>query len=183
MQTKHSPETISVLVFALCQLQVRLFTLSLFSCLYSKVYLGLIFFFIIFTYPLPSWSLVLGRSHSLPFHPIFHYLVSFHLTLSIHLQIVINLVDLMPLNTSLHDYWKYYFGIYALSTSDLEKLQTYFIFKSLTSSIHLIFLIEFNWAICFNCRNLLSFSLYFQLILNRDLLWSFCPRSYSIFFF
>lgn len=155
-------------------------TLSSFSCLYSKVYLGLIFF-IIFPYPLPSWSLVLGRSRSLPFHPIFHYLVGFHLNLNIYLQVVIHPADLMPLETSPYNYRKYNFGIYVLGTSDLEKFQTCFTFKSLTSLIHLILLIEFNWAICFNCRNLLwSFSLYFQLILNRDLLWSFCSRSYSI---
>lgn len=151
-----------------------------FSCSYSKVYLGLIFL-IIFSYPLPSLSLVLGRSHSLPFHPIFHYLVGFHLTLSIYLQAVIHPADL---KTSPNNYWKYSFGIYVLGTSDLEKFQTCFTFKFLTSLIHLILLTEFKWAICFNSRNLLwSFSLYFQLILNRDLLWSFCPWSYSIFRF
>lgn len=156
-------------------------------CLHSLVYTAkymLAWFFYYFHLSFAFWSLVLGRSHSLSFHPVFHYLVGFLLTLSIHLHVVIHPLNLMPLNTSPHNYWKYNFGIYALGTSDLEKFQTYFTFKSLTSSVHLILLIEFNWAICFNWRNLLwSFSLYFQLILNRDFLWSFCPRSYSIFRF
>lgn len=102
IQTNHLHKTTSVLVFALCQLQCAP-SYSVLSCLCSKVYLGLIFFIIILNYPLPAWSLVLGRSHSSPLQPIFHYLVGFHLTLSIHLQVVIHPADLMPLNTSLHN--------------------------------------------------------------------------------
>lgn len=77
-------------------------------CLHSLVYiakyiLAWFFFLIIFIYPLPARSLVLGRSHSSPFQPLFHYLLSLHLTFSFHLHLVFHPADLMPLNTSPHN--------------------------------------------------------------------------------
>lgn len=112
-------------------------------------------FLIFFTYPFPSWSLVLRRSHSVTFPPIFHYFVGFLPILSILLQVIIHLLDLIPLNTHCPNYGKYNFSIYTLVTSDLEKFQTSFTVKSSTSSIHLIVLMEFIKAFCLPCRNTL----------------------------